>query len=161
MTELRGPANDAEWRSYHGIRRRVLFELRGRGETYDPRHPDESRSGRYPLMFWSDHEAVGVIRVDIDGEIATFRRVAVRDDVQRRGHGRSMLNDAEQFARRLGCLRIESHVDAGAIGFYERCGFDRAADVPPDGETVLMIRRRVSATKVLVAGRAALRVPTN
>lgn len=83
------------------------------------------------------------MRVDIDGEVATFRRVAVRDDVQRRGHGRSMLTGAEQFARHYGCLRIESHADAGPIGFYERCGFQRATDVPSHAETVLMIKALV------------------
>ena len=84
-----------------------------------------------------------MIRVDIDGEVATFRRVAVRDDMQRRGHGRSMLIGAEQFARHLGCLRIESHADAGAIGFYERCGFRRATDLSSHGDTVLMIKALV------------------
>jgi hypothetical protein len=32
--QLRSPASDAEWASYHEIRRHVLFELRGRGAEY-------------------------------------------------------------------------------------------------------------------------------
>jgi hypothetical protein len=84
LTELRGSANEAEWRSYHDIRRHVLFERRGRGNAYDRNHPDEFRPGRYPLLLWSNHDPAGMIRVDIDGDVAMFRRVAVRYDVQRR-----------------------------------------------------------------------------
>jgi GNAT superfamily N-acetyltransferase len=138
--ELRGPATDAEWRAYHDIRRHVLFDRRGRGTAYDPNHPDDSRPGHYPLILWSGTEPVAVIRVDIDARVAIFRRVAVREDVQRIGHGRRMLTMAEQFAHSRGCSRIDSHVDAGAIGFYERCGFHRVANEAPDAETVLMTK---------------------
>jgi GNAT superfamily N-acetyltransferase len=143
LSELRSPANQGEWRSYHDIRRHILFERRGRGRAYDPNHPDETRPGRFPFILWSEKEPVGVIRVDIDGEVATFRRVAVRHDVQRLGHGRCMLADAEQFARSHGCSRIESQADVTAIGFYERCGFHRAANTLPHAETALMIKALV------------------
>jgi len=124
---LRLPANQAEWNAYHAIRRRVLFEVRGLGATYDPNHPDEHAPGHNPLMFWDGATAVGVIRVDVAGDVAVFRRVAVREDLQRRGYGRRLLRAAEQFARAQGCSRVDSHVDPGAIGFYERCGFVRRA----------------------------------
>ena len=146
--ELRAPRTDVEWRAYHDIRRRVLFERRGRGSTYDPKHPDESRPGHYPLILWRGSEAIAVIRVDIDGGVAIFRRVAVREDVQRLGHGRRLLTMAEQFAQSLGCLRIDAHVHADAIGFYERCGFHRAANEASDAATILM-------TKALAAMRSA------
>ena len=123
--ELRAPTTDAEWASYHAIRRRVLFELRGVGPAYDPNHPDEHRAGHHPLLLWIDGQVVGVIRVDITGAVATFRRVAIREDLQRRGHGRRLLAEAERFARSHACVRVESHVDRGAVAFYERCGFGR------------------------------------
>jgi GNAT superfamily N-acetyltransferase len=124
--DFRPPATDAEWASYHAIRRRVLFELRGNAAAYDADHPDEHRAGRHPFLLWHAGEPVGVIRVDIDGPVATLRRVAIRDDVQRRGFGRRLLEDAERFCRQQGCTRIESHADPDAVGFYERCGFTRA-----------------------------------
>ena len=129
MTEsvLRAPADEAEWSAYHAIRRRVLFEMRGLASTYDANHPDEHAPGHHPFVFWDGFTAVGVIRVDVAGDVAVFRRVAVRDDFQRRGYGRRMLGAAEQFARSEGCVRVDSHVDPGAIGFYERCGFVRTA----------------------------------
>ena len=136
--EFRAPATDAEWASYHAIRRRVLFELRGNAAAYDPDHPDERRPGRHPFLLWHAGEPVGVIRVDIDGPVATFRRVAIRDDVQRRGFGRRMLEAAQGFARQQGCTRIESHADPDAVRFYERCGFTRSEPARQPERSVLM-----------------------
>lgn len=138
--ELRSPATDAEWRVYHDIRRRVLFELRGRGAAYDPTHADEFRPGHYPLVLWHGGEAIGVIRIDIDVDVAIFRRVAVREDAQRLGHGRRLLANAERFARTHGCTRVESHVDPSAVGFYARCGFHRAEDETRHAGTVFMTK---------------------
>jgi len=135
---LDSPRNDVEWTTYHDIRRHVLFELRGRGASYDVDHPDERRPAHYPLMLWSGKLAVGVIRIDVEERVAIFRRVAIRPEVQRQGYGRKLLLLAEQFAKRHACTRIESHVDPGAVTFYERCGYERLADPPPSGDAVLM-----------------------
>jgi GNAT superfamily N-acetyltransferase len=122
LLELRQVTNDEEWTEYHAIRRRVLFELRD-DAGYDENHPDEHRAGHYPLLLSDASTAVGAIRIDIDGERAIFRRVAIREDLQRRGYGRRLLQAAEEFARQRHCTRVESHVDPDAVGFYERCGF--------------------------------------
>ena len=137
--ELRSPTTDAEWATYHAIRREVLFERRGNGAAYDPNHPDEMRPGNYPLVLWFGVEAVGVIRVDLDAEkgVAFFRRVAVREDLHGHGHGRRLLEHAERFVRTRGFSHIVSYVDPSAVGFYERCGFHRAIDAGP-GSSVLM-----------------------
>src|SRR5439155_26334756 len=119
----RAPVTDEDWQAYHAIRRRVLFELRGIGATYDATHPDEHRMGHYPFVLWDADTPVGVIRVDIDASVAIFRRVAVRDDFQQRGYGRQLLAAAEQFANTQRCTRVDSYVDPSAIAFYERCGF--------------------------------------
>jgi GNAT superfamily N-acetyltransferase len=138
--DLRSPMTAAEWAAYHNIRRRVLFELRGQGDVYDSNHPDELRTGHHPLILWNGAEAVGVIRVDIEADVAIFRRVAIREDVQRRGLGRRLLSHAERFAETNGCTQIASHVDAGAVGFYERCGFRRADSVVRESESVFMTK---------------------
>jgi len=125
VEQLKSPTSDADWDVYHAIRRHVLFELRGQGSTYDANHPDEHRSGHHPLIFWSADVAVGVVRIDVRTPVATLRRVAIRADCQRRGYGRRLLEAAEQFAHEHGCSRVESRVDPGAIGFYDRCGYTR------------------------------------
>ena len=139
-TILRPPENPLEWQAYHDIRRHVLFELRGLGPTYDPNHPDEYRSGHFPLVLWASDAAVAVVRVDVENEVAVFRRVAVRADVQRRGFGRQLLEQAQLFAQHQGCTRIESHVDPDAVIFYERCGFERLAQSKRSAASILMAK---------------------
>src|SRR4051794_14612363 len=134
---FRSPVSDTDWAAYHAIRKRVLFDLRGNGAAYNAEHPDEHRSGHHAFVLWDADVPVGVIRVDIDGSVATFRRVAIRDDVQRRGLGRRMLAAAERFSRARGCSSVESHVDPDAVGFYERCGFTRGANAA-GSSTILM-----------------------
>lgn len=137
---LCAPLTERDWQAYHAIRFRVLFEMRGHGAAYDEQHPDERRPGHYPFLLWDGDTPVGVVRVDIDGTVATFRRVAIREDRQRRGYGRQLLSAAEAFARQQGCARIESFVDPGAIAFYERCGFSRTAAAEPGRATIPMAR---------------------
>lgn len=140
--ELRTPSSTEEWQAYHSIRRRVLFENRGQFGVYDENHPDEHSKGNHPLLLLLDGEAIGVIRVDINGNQAIFRRVAIREDLQRAGHGRVLLALAESFAQEKGCLHIWSDVAPDAVGFYERCGY---TFVPP----VLMIGTSISMQKNL------------
>jgi GNAT superfamily N-acetyltransferase len=135
--ELRTPTSDADWAIYHTIRRRVLFDGRGNGAAYDANHRDEHLPGHYPFVLWDADVAVGVIRVDIKDGVATFRRVAVREDLQRQGYGRHLLQAAERFSADRGCTRAESHVDPAAVGFYERCGFRRDGSAN-DARTVPM-----------------------
>jgi GNAT superfamily N-acetyltransferase len=126
--EFRAPATEADWAAYHAIRRHVLFELRGDGAAYDANHPDEHLPGHYAFVLWDADVAVGVIRVDVQDDVAIFRRVAVRDDLQRRGYGRQLLQAAQRFAVERGCTQAVSHVDRNAVGFYERCGFRRDSE---------------------------------
>jgi GNAT superfamily N-acetyltransferase len=121
--ELRIPSSEEDWEAYHAIRRKVLFENRGQFGVYDEKHPDEHRQGNHPLLLLRDGEPIGVIRVDINGNQAIFRRVAIREDLQRSGHGRALLAQAESFARTQGCNHIRSEVAHDAVGFYERCGY--------------------------------------
>jgi GNAT superfamily N-acetyltransferase len=140
--ELRSPNSAGEWQAYHAIRRKVLFENRGQFDVYDETHPDEHSKGNHPLLLVLDGEAIGVIRVDINGNKAMFRRVAIREDLQRAGHGRVLLTLAEAFAQEKGCLHIWSAVAPDAVGFYERCGYT----LVPTG---LMIGTSISMEKNL------------
>jgi GNAT superfamily N-acetyltransferase len=135
---LRGPENDEEWRVYHAIRRKVLFENRGRFGVYDENHPDEFEKNNHPLLLFDRGAPIGVIRVDIHDSVAWFRRVAVREDLQRAGHGRILLSLAEAFAREAGCDEARSNVAADAVGFYERCGYSHDPSTPAESGGVPM-----------------------
>jgi GNAT superfamily N-acetyltransferase len=138
---LRAPASDEEWRTYHAIRRKVLFENRGLFGVYNEGHPDEFAQGNHPMVLIHEGQPIGVIRIDVEGLLAIFRRVAIREDVQRCGHGKVMLSLAEDFARDNGCSFIRSYVDPAAVGFYERCGFSHDTSTAADEKHVPMFKK--------------------
>lgn len=140
---LRAPADDKEWQKYHAIRRKVLFENRGLFGVYDETHPDDFAQNNYPLFLIYNDEPVGVIRIDVEGKLAIFRRVAIREDVQRSGYGKEMILLAEGFARSKGCNFVKSYVSPEAVGFYEKCGFNHDASVVADARHIPMYKKLV------------------
>jgi GNAT superfamily N-acetyltransferase len=134
--DLRAPGTPQEWSEYHSIRRRVLWESRGRVGLYDENHPDEHSPGHHPMLLWYDEAPVGVVRIDFEDDRAILRRVAIREDMQRKGHGRRLLQLAERFAREHGRPRLYSFVAPDAAPFYEKCGFRRDARAPESPEHV-------------------------
>jgi GNAT superfamily N-acetyltransferase len=142
--ELVTPTEDIQWRAYHDIRRQVLFEARGQFGIYQEDRPDERAAGNHPKLLLYRGDPVGVVRIDVDATTALCRRVAIRADVQGRGHGRVLLSLVQQFARVKGCVRLAAHVASDAVEFYERCGFivegDRAI-ASSQGEPVFVTKR--------------------
>jgi len=122
--ELRAPRSDDEWRAFHSIRRKVLFENRGKSD-YIENHPDDFKPGHHPLVLLYQGNVIGVIRVEVCEGVAWFRRVAIREDLQRLGHGRVLLQLAEAFAKAEGCNEVRSNAAVEAVGCYERCAYTR------------------------------------
>ena len=128
---------------YHAIRRKVLFENRGQFGIYDENHPEEFETVNHPLILIYKGMPIGVIRIDIQLGVAWFRRVAVREELQRAGHGRVLLGLAEAFAREEGCGEVRSNVAADAVGFYERCGYSRDSSSEARSDSVPMQKQLV------------------
>ena len=128
--ELRSPLNKAEWREFHAIRRKVLFENRGEFDRYNENHPDDSKIGNHPLVLLYRGTIAGVVRVDVCEHVAWLRRVAIREDYQRNHHGRVLLLLAESFARAQGCTEVRTNAAPDAMAFYERCGYSREFSEP-------------------------------
>lgn len=120
---LISPSTPAEWVAYHEIRREVLWGARGRFGVYDDTHPDGHKANNFPKLFLNAGEPIGVNRIDLKGDAAWFRRVAIKEQHQRQGHGRALLTLAEEFAKERGAVRVNSNVDIDAISFYRRCGY--------------------------------------
>ena len=140
---LRAPSSDEEWRVYHAIRRKVLFENRGLFGVYDENRPEDSKTANHPLILIYKGVPIGVIRIDIDIRVAWFRKVAVREELQRAGHGRVLLGLAEAYARAEGCDEVRSNVAADAVGFYEQCGYSRDSSRKTGSESVPMQKQLV------------------
>src|SRR4030095_14369701 len=117
------PVSAEGWRGYHDIRREVLFEARGQFGVYDENRPDDRAPGNHPKLLVYSGQPIGVVRIDIDRTTALLRRVAIRADVQRLGHGRALIALAQRFAEGHGCTALASFVAPDAVGFYQRCGF--------------------------------------
>jgi GNAT superfamily N-acetyltransferase len=73
-------------------------------------------------MVGSDY--VGVVRIDIAGDVAFLRRVAIDERWQRKGHGRTLVELAEAFAGDAGAWSVESDVAPDAVEFYRKCGYE-------------------------------------
>jgi len=133
--ELVTPTSAEAWHAYHDIRRRVLYERRGRFGVYDSNHPDDRSPNNFPKVLVLGSQYIGAVRIDIVDRMAYLRSVAITEPDQRRGFGRVMINLAESFARGLGAKRVESGVAPDAVVFYEKCGYrllgsHRGASVP-------------------------------
>jgi GNAT superfamily N-acetyltransferase len=113
---LRSPETAEDWQAYHGIRRRV-FHL--------PRPEVDQSPGSFPLVLFHDQDAVGAIQVErLDANAAALRLVAIDSSRQGSGHGRVMLQAAEDFVRGLGCCQAVVYATPEAAGFYSDSGYD-------------------------------------
>lgn len=139
--ELRPPAGEEEWLAFHAIRRKVLFENRGKGDSYVENHPDDSLPGNHPLVLLYQGDVIGVMRLDVSAAAAWLRRVAIREDLQRVGHGTVLLRLAEKFARTQACIEMRTNAALEAVGFYERCGYAREVDASSPPNSVRMWKR--------------------
>ena len=118
---LRPPASAEDWETYHRIRREVLLEAR----KYALEHPDEHVPGHHPLLLWFGDRPIGAIRIDIlDAARAGLRLVAIDPALHRQGHGRMLLQLAEDFARGAGCTRAVVYSTQDAAGFYAKAGYN-------------------------------------
>jgi GNAT superfamily N-acetyltransferase len=81
---------------------------------------------------------IGVVRVEVNEAMAWLRRVAIREDFQRLGHGRVLLRLAEDFAKTQGCDEVRANASVEAVGFYERCGYARDLSEPAPANSVRM-----------------------
>jgi GNAT superfamily N-acetyltransferase len=113
---LDSPRCHADWQAYHGIRRRVFHLAR----------PDEPiNSDCHPLVLFLGDKPIGAIQVDeLKNQTAALRLVAIDPTFQGKGHGRVMLDQAEQFVRDLGCMKAVVYSTPEAAGFYQTAGYE-------------------------------------
>jgi GNAT superfamily N-acetyltransferase len=123
---LAPPTNEELWQAYHKIRREVLFEARGKYGAYDANRADEHLPQNHPFLLLYENEPVGVVRVDLPSgsKTAYFRRVAIKAAFQRAGHGRVLMERAEDFARSQGRDCFVANVALDAVPFYQKLGYE-------------------------------------
>ena len=117
---------DADWQAMHTLRRTTLFSPERRpGFVYDANHPDDRALENVPYLLIGNGTPIGMVRLDYRGETAVVRLVAIAPDLKRQGHGTVLdrLVAEAARARGVGTLVVNSAPDA--VGFYEKCGWQR------------------------------------
>jgi ribosomal protein S18 acetylase RimI-like enzyme len=98
------------------------LEARWRG----PGFFHERLAGESPMMLAAkrDDEIAGVVLGHVDGDgLGTVDHLAVAAAVRGEGLGRGLLSALESGARGLGVHQLTLGSIEGAVGFYERCGY--------------------------------------
>ncbi len=111
-----------EWASFHRIRRAELFTS-GR---YDENHPDDRARENTAYLLLVEGDAVGVARLDRQGEVGIVRLVAISKHCQGMGLGRNLADKLDDAARGAGISALRVNAASGAVGFYERLGWKRS-----------------------------------
>ena len=124
--ELRQVSTPKDWAAMHRLRRDVLFApFRKQGIVYDDNHPDDRDPGNLPFLFLLAGRPAGITRLDLQGDTAIVRLVAIAPELQRQGHGRAMSECIDQEARRRGVRLLRVNAAPEAVGLYEATGWHR------------------------------------
>lgn len=89
----------------------------------------ENDADGYHFGTFRDDDLIAVISLFVDGEIARFRKFAVRPDCQGRGIGRALLNHVIKEANRLGAATLWCDARLEAADFYRRFGMESVSNV--------------------------------
>ncbi len=73
---------------------------------------------------FEDDELLGCCMLTkVDSDTLQLRQMAVKDNLQRKGIGGSILSFAENLSRDKGYRKIMMHARDTAVGFYEKFGY--------------------------------------
>jgi GNAT superfamily N-acetyltransferase len=101
------------------LRRRVLRD----GEAHEG-FPDDHAATTLHLGARSDGRLVGIATFALrEPGVYQLRGMAVEPELQGRGIGRAVLDEAERRLRALGARQVWANGRDTALGFYERAGW--------------------------------------
>lgn len=125
--ELRRVETPEDWAALHRIRRDVLFtpERHPTGFVYNDAHPHDAASNHIKFLLMLDGAPIGTTRLDLRGERAVVRLVAIVADRQGQGHGSVMEQALVNHAYKLGITTLMVNSAPDAVGFYEKRGWQR------------------------------------
>lgn len=149
VIELVRVGSPQAWTAFHAIRRKILWDNRGR-TGYDNKHPQDYDPQNHALMLTVDDVPTGVLRLDrLRADAGIVRLVAIREEVQGQGYGRVMAQLTETYALQLGYQTLYVNAAPDAIGYYEKTGWVRFDWDPSELTGIaahcLQMRRSLSA----------------
>lgn len=93
--------------------------------------PEELQAEKDHILIaaYEDDDMLGCCMLKkIDPETLQLRQMAVKNNLQRKGVGASIMSFAENLSRDKGYKKIIMHARDTAIGFYERFGYKQRGD---------------------------------
>jgi GNAT superfamily N-acetyltransferase len=93
---------------------------------------DDIAAGRVLVAVDAANQAIGLVRVEPDGEMAELGLMFVDPPAMGGGAGRMLFEAATRLARSLGAQRMTILADPNAAPFYERMGARFVRNAPSD-----------------------------
>lgn len=151
--ELIKVTSEEDWRAYHDIRQRILWDAKGR-TGYDPERKEEQLPVNHPFLLKLDTHSIGTTRLDNFGNgTGAIRLVAIDQKFQKQGYGRKLSKMVEDYARGLSIHTLFVNAAPEAIGFYEKLEWKPFAW--NSEELVGIVADCVQMKKILLANRKA------
>jgi predicted GNAT family N-acyltransferase len=93
------------------------------GLNFSPEDLDKEKEHIHIASFEDDNLLGCCMLSKVDQHTLQLRQMAVKDNLQRKGIGASIVSFAESIAKDKGYRRIIMHARDSAIGFYEKFGY--------------------------------------
>ena len=122
MLELRAPETDEEWAGYYGLRYNILRKPWNQPEGSEHLPGDEQAV--HVAAFDDQKHIVGVARLHFpEPETGQMRGVAVSEELQGQGIGKSLMQYLEEAAQVRGADKIVLDARWNAVPFYVSLGY--------------------------------------
>jgi N-acetylglutamate synthase-like GNAT family acetyltransferase len=116
----------AEYRMMVSLRDELL--RRPLGLAFKPEDLDGEKDDILICSFDEEKMLGCCLLTEVEPKTVRLRQMAVRNNLQGKGIGDSIIRFAETLARDKGYRKIIMHARATAVGFYERCGYKICSD---------------------------------
>jgi predicted GNAT family N-acyltransferase len=110
-----------EYQQIIQLRFSVMREPLGLGFTKE--ELDKEKSNIHIGAFEEDELLGCCMLTKVDNDTLQLRQMAVKNNLQRKGIGASILSFAENISRDRGVKKIIMHARDTAVGFYEKFGY--------------------------------------
>ncbi|MDC3253197.1 GNAT family N-acetyltransferase [Crocinitomicaceae bacterium] len=119
--EVRSPSTDTEWNDYYDLRYRILRKPLSQPKGSEKNGGDSL--GKH-LALYDKGRLVAITRLDQGEDLTSqVRFVAVENECQGKGYGKSIMSYAEQLSISQGNKKMILQARTGAVKFYQSLGY--------------------------------------
>jgi excinuclease ABC subunit C len=116
---------DEEWKIYHAIRKKELFERHHPEIEYNRNHPDDQKAQNMPVVFYEKDQIIGAARLDkLSKTRLCLRTFAILESRQGQGLGTLANALVEAHALEHGFKSLVLNARPEAKAFYQKLGYE-------------------------------------